>query len=466
MKKICLFFMSLFLVALSSEAQSQLNCDFTVNSKACLNQAATVIYTGGVSANATYLWNFDGAVIISGTGQGPYAVRWETIGEKHVTLSINFEGLTCTAARVVAVIEHPSLFHMTGGGEYIPGTQGVEVGLSGSQAGIIYKLRLNGQYTGVVVHGTGQGISFGPQTIPGNYTAVARVDGSECMTEMEGVAVVTSNPPPQQQFICMVTFDTLAGKNKLVWNKHPGLHLSHYNIYKENYQNNVFTKIGEVPYSNLSVYLDPSSDPRIKSDRYKISLSDSAGHEGEKSPYHKTIHLNINPGIVGFNLIWNHYEGFDFKTYRIHRKHGTGGWQVIDSIAGNVDSYTDLYSASGVSTYFIEVVRQEPCSPSLKSDESLRVISNTASAAPLGMGESGFTSVLLYPNPVGDMLNLVLPGQSVADAELLRLDGVSVFKGPIRGPKAVINVADLPGGLYILRITGENTNVVRKFIKD
>ncbi len=466
MKKIYTVILLFSFFAFQAASQSLLNCDFTVSEHACINQEILVTYTGGASANANYLWNFDGATIISGTGSGPYFVKWADAGEKHITLTINFEGHTCTAPRLVVVVELPTVFHITGGGVYIPGTAGVNVGLTGSQAGIIYKLRLNGQYTGVVVQGTGQAISFGPQAVPGHYTAVARLDGSDCMREMEGVAVVTENLPPMMPYICMVTFDTTVNKNKVIWNKHQGNHVAHYNVFRETYQNNVFAKIGEVPYANLSVYVDPTSDPLVKSDRFRISGTDSAGHESEKSPFHKTIHLNINPGISGFNLIWNHYEGFEFHTYRIHRKHETGAWEVIDSIASNVDSYTDLYSGSGVMTYFIEVVRTEPCTPSLKSDEFPGVISNTASAAPLGVKEGALNGILLYPNPVGSKLNLALPGNNLYHVDLIRPDGVTLSRNTVNGPKAEINVAGLANGLYILRIADDNGVVLRKFLKN
>jgi hypothetical protein len=462
-KKYLLLFFIVFAFCVS--AQNPLNCDFTVAAKACVDQEVKVTYVGGASANGTYTWNFDGATVISGSGQGPYFVRWTTIGEKHVTLTILLEGQTCTAMRPVVVIELPQVYSMFGGGAIVGGN-GVLVGLEGSEIGVIYKLRLNGQYTGVAVAGTGLHFSFGLQTIPGNYTAVAKVDGADCMREMAGVAVVTASAPPATPNICMVTFDTAASKNKIIWNKHPGQHLSHVNIFRETYQNNVYNKIGEVPYSNLSVFVDPTSDPLIKSDKFRISVSDSSGHESEKSPYHKTIHLNINPGTFGFNLIWNHYEGFDFLTYRIHRKHNGAAWEVIDSLAGNVNSYTDFYSESGVTTYYIEVVRQEPCNPSLKDNGILSVISNTAAAAPLGSQEIGNSGISTFPNPVTVTLNVLSRGHEVLQAEILRLDGVSVYKGSLTCPKSGINVSDLENGLYILKLTGNNLVTVRKFVKN
>ena len=215
-----------------------------------------VTYTGGTTANATYLQSFDGAQILSGTGQGPFFIKWDSTGEKHVTLSINLEGQTCAATRAVVVIEHPGLFHITGGGAIVSGVSGVAIGLSGSQTGIIYKLWLNGQYTGVVIAGLGREISFGLQSLPGNYSVVAKVDGADCMLQMDGVAVGTSEMPPSMPFIGMVTFDTASNKSKVIWNKHDGLHLSHVNVFKENYQNNVFIKIGKIPFSNMSIYID------------------------------------------------------------------------------------------------------------------------------------------------------------------------------------------------------------------
>ena len=463
MKKSVTILLVMFIFAFSGKAQNPLICDVTVASKACVNQEVQVVDTGGFGVNATYLWNFDGAVILSGSGCGTYYVKWETPGEKHITLNVTLGGFTCTAAKTIVVVVPPGIYNMTGGGVIFPGNPGVNVGLSNSETGILYTLRFNGSYTANRVQGTGQSISFGLQTVPGEYSAIATVVGSECMREMEGIAVVTSGA---QQYICMVTFDTILSKNKIVWNKYPGYNISHYNIYKETYQNNIFAKIGEVPYTSMSVFVDPTSDPLVKSDKFSISASYSAGNEGEKSPFHKTIHLNINPGISGFNLIWNHYEGFDFLTYRIHRKHNEGVWEVIDSVASNVDSYTDLYTTSGVNTYYIEVLRPEPCNPSDKSNENLSVISNTASAAPLGIGEGATPGFLVYPNPVSEKLNLVVPGNSVFQVEILRLDGVTVLNSVVQGPSAKLDVSDLAKSIYLLKITGDKATSVCKFVKN
>ena len=168
----------------------------------------------------------------------------------------------------------------------------------------------------------------------------------------------------------------------VIWNKTDNGFISQVNIYKETSQNEVYEKIAEVPYVNPGIYLDTNSFPLVRSFKYRISFVDTNNHETEKSPHHKTIHLNIDAGIYGFNLIWNYYEGFEFLTYNIYRKIGAEPYVKIASVASNVNSYTDFYITSGVVIYYIEVVRPEPCHPELKSGGFSTIVSNIAAAAP------------------------------------------------------------------------------------
>jgi hypothetical protein len=266
----------------------------------------------------------------------------------------------------------------------------------------------------------------------------------------------------------MVTFDTTTQKNKVVWNKYPGQHIAHFNIYRETYQNNVFSKIGEVPFTHFSTFIDTVANPLIKSDKYEISASDSSGNESAKSPYHKTVHLNISPGIYGFNLIWNAYEGFDFLTYRIHRKFASGPWQLIDSLASNVTSYTDLYVTSGLATYYLEVIRYSPCNPSLKEGEYESVVSNTATSAPLGIVENNSSGILVFPNPAHDKLTIKLPAAGLSGfiVDLYSIDGQKMQEQRINGLTNEIDLSGFPAGLYILKIKNELGMLVKRIIKE
>lgn len=55
----------------------------------CENEAIGIFYTGNATNNANYTWNFDNdAVIITGSGAGPYSVHWTTAGVKTISLTL------------------------------------------------------------------------------------------------------------------------------------------------------------------------------------------------------------------------------------------------------------------------------------------------------------------------------------------------------------------------------------------
>jgi len=461
-----LSFLPTFYSTLSAQVPDTLIVDFSMSENGCVNQAVdTIKYTGNAQENATFTWNFDGAVILYGSGQGPYVVKWETLGLKTVTLIVHWETLVADKSRHIHINPLPELFNMTGGGSYPAGGGGVEVGLSGSQLEVEYKLRRNGYYTNIVINGTGNPISFGLQTEPGTYTAVA--DNNSCLREMYDTVAVSIIALPFAE-ICMVKFDTLAQKNMIIWNKIENTLISQVNVYKETSQSDIFEKIAEVPWSSPGIYVDTNSYPLVHSDRYRISFANNSGNETEKSYPHKTIHLNINAGIYGFNLIWNDYEGFDFLTYNIYRKIGTEGYVKIASVASNVDSYTDFYTTSGLVTYYIEVIRPEPCQPELKSGSYDAIVSNTATAAPLGIEDNQKSGVIIYPNPAKDKVIVVLNPKSekFTTLELFKPNGQLIRTLQTSNVRSELDLSMLTAGIYFLRISSENSLLVRKIIKE
>ncbi|UPT66380.1 MAG: hypothetical protein M0D57_18220 [Sphingobacteriales bacterium JAD_PAG50586_3] len=75
----------------------------------CVSQTATITYTGLSAPAATYNWNFDGGNIISGSGQGPYQVKWNTPGNKNVTLAVTENNCPSqTSTVVVPVYDYPT----------------------------------------------------------------------------------------------------------------------------------------------------------------------------------------------------------------------------------------------------------------------------------------------------------------------------------------------------------------------
>ncbi len=87
---------------------------FDIKSKLCQGEDDTLTYTGSGSSTATYTWNFTGANIISGSGQGPYILNWGTGGKKNVSLIVAEGGCSSTENTVsVNVIFMPLSYFET-----------------------------------------------------------------------------------------------------------------------------------------------------------------------------------------------------------------------------------------------------------------------------------------------------------------------------------------------------------------
>ncbi len=121
------------------------------------------------------------------TGAGVYTV----IATNPSTLCNNTFGVA-----PVSINPLPAIYTITGGGSYCAGGAGVLVGLSGSVAGISYRLYKDGVPAGTAVAGTGSALSFGLQTAAGSYSVIATNTTTYCQSNMTGSVSVIVNPLP------------------------------------------------------------------------------------------------------------------------------------------------------------------------------------------------------------------------------------------------------------------------------
>lgn len=84
---------------------SKPSSDFTLATKMCQNDTATITYNATSSPTAVYQWDFASGTVLSGTGSGPYKVIWPSNGNKTVSLVVN-ESAGCisdTTKKTIAV---------------------------------------------------------------------------------------------------------------------------------------------------------------------------------------------------------------------------------------------------------------------------------------------------------------------------------------------------------------------------
>ncbi len=95
-----------------------------------------------------------------------------------------------TGSVTVAINPLPTVYLVTGGGNYCPGGTGVNIGLAGSSAGVNYQLYFGASAVGSPVAGTGAALVFGSYTGTGTYTVVATNAATLCTRNMSGSAVI------------------------------------------------------------------------------------------------------------------------------------------------------------------------------------------------------------------------------------------------------------------------------------
>ncbi len=122
------------------------------------------------------------------TGGGDYTV----VATDTATLCTNNMAGTAT----VTVNPLPTAFNVTGGGEYCVGGTGYNVGIDGSETGILYTLFLDGFPVGSPMVGTGFAIDFGVQSAGGVYSVMAGNMTTGCFNSMNNTVSIVVNPLP------------------------------------------------------------------------------------------------------------------------------------------------------------------------------------------------------------------------------------------------------------------------------
>jgi surface protein len=198
------------------------------------------------SWNVSAVTDMNGMFLNSGISQPNYdaiLIAWNAAGYSNKNLGnasplkycagaaartnmITNKGWIITGDALLCSCTTPTAYNVTGGGSYCSGGAGIAVGLSNSESGITYQLRLGGVNNSSAVAGTGSAISFGFQTVAGTYTVVATRTTGGCTASMTGAAVISINALPTATAGANVTVNctnpsttmTATGGTTYAWN--------------------------------------------------------------------------------------------------------------------------------------------------------------------------------------------------------------------------------------------------------
>lgn len=167
----------------------------------CAGDQGLPIGLSGSEVSVTYNLLLDGietGVVRSGTG-GPIDFGLQSLAGTYTVRAYN-QFTPCSALMndqtLIVINPPPTSYVVQGGGEVCAGEEGPAVFLLSSQNGVQYELYLNAQTTGMVLTGTGYGLTFGPQQQSGVYTIIATNPVQGCSSQMTGQVTVTIHTLP------------------------------------------------------------------------------------------------------------------------------------------------------------------------------------------------------------------------------------------------------------------------------
>jgi len=293
----------------------------------------------------------------------------------------------------------------------------------------------------------------------GNYSVIV-TGANGCSAASAPFNINASFVAPPQ--VCIVGMDSLTNENRIVWEKPLTSGIDSFYVYKESIVSNVYTKIGATDFNDLAVFLDANSNPAVQAYRYKISALDTCGTESNVGDFHKTIHLTINQGVGNsWNLIWSHYEGLTFGSYKIYRGTSLSNMALLTTIQSNLNSYTDLTPPTGPVYYQIEVVNPNNCDPTKALNYSVsrsNIVNNGINA----ISEENMSTVNVYPNPTNDNFTINVSNDLLGkNYQIADFAGRVIAQGKINSLIQIVDIQDVSNGSYLLQIDQPTVRVIK-----
>lgn len=190
------------------------------------------------------------------------------------------------ATGTFTINEMPEVYNVQNGGSYCEGSGGADITLSNSEAGVNYELWLDASTMITDVPGTGAAISFGNQTLAGNYTVYGYNATSVCRIKMNGSVNISIDSLPdaaptitgsaevcQNETGVSYSVTAIANATNYVWTVPAG-----FNIVSGSNSNSITVNIDNTATSgNITVYAENSCGVGATSPVYFVAVNPIPG---------------------------------------------------------------------------------------------------------------------------------------------------------------------------------------------
>jgi gliding motility-associated-like protein len=189
-----------------------------------------------------------------------------------------------------------------------------------------------------------------------------------CYTDTQNISVFKL----PKSVIAYVSVDTTNNLPYIHWEKNTHPSFSYIDVFRI-----ISTDTLIKPFVRDTFVIDNVSrgNPKLGSLKYVIAAVDSCFNRWSYEPidFHSTIHLigSIDTCKNKASISWTPYVGWgnNIKIYYIFRKDGAGYFQLIDSVASSVNSYTDSKIVLN-QTYNYLVIAQNSINASYRSNSN------------------------------------------------------------------------------------------------
>ncbi|MBP6977939.1 MAG: PKD domain-containing protein [Bacteroidales bacterium] len=440
-------------------------------SQLCKNPPNGTYTANGSPSAITYDWELtpSTAGLVMNDGNQTVTVNWVNAftGEASLTVkAINGCGESAFSEPLgITISQRPTVYNVTGGGEFCEEGTGVEVGLDNSAAGITYELYKDDTPTGNIVDGNGSPISFGWVTEAGEYTVIAFDPVTACDNTMASAATVTVIPKP-------VAFAVTGGGEYCEGGEgvHIGLEGSQINCAYELFCNDVSTGVvvtgtGEALdfglFTTLGTYTATAVDTEASC---TSTMNGTAGIS--LAPYPETPATPDGPTYVDlYYSTQTEYEttGSEFSDYY--------SWLMEPSDAGSIEVLDITHCRVSWNLEYlgqVEILTEgvNECGESDWSAPIVVTIDNTVGFNTL----SDHFGIKVSPNPSDGIFTIQMKSEtqeiiSIRVISALNLVAFEENKLPVNGSLTkTIDLGHVPNGVYFLYIETEQCTYMRKLI--